>query len=70
MVERSRNLNMKGHIDQGFGGKVQGLKYSYSMKSHIDPHYGRKVQETRVERSRGLMEKSRDLNMKGHIDPG
>ena len=34
---------MKGHMDPGYGGKVQGLKYSYSMKAHMDPDYGEKV---------------------------
>ena len=39
MVERS----MKGHMDPDYGGKVRGLKYSYSMKRHMDPDYGGKV---------------------------
>ena len=37
-------LPMKRHMDPAYGGKVQGLKYSYSMKRHMDPDYGGKVQ--------------------------
>ena len=32
---------MKGHMDPDYGGKVEGLKYSYSMKGHIDTDYGK-----------------------------
>ena len=35
---------MKGHMDPDCGGKVEGLKYSYSMKGHMDPDYGGKVE--------------------------
>ena len=27
---------MKGHMDPDYGGKVEGLKYSYFMKGHMD----------------------------------
>ena len=27
---------MKGHMGPDYGGKVEGLKYSYSMKGHMD----------------------------------
>ena len=27
-------------MDPDCGGKVEGLKYSYSMKGHMDPDYG------------------------------
>ena len=30
-------------MDPAYGGKVRGLKYSYSMKRHMDPDYGGKV---------------------------
>ena len=31
-------------MDPDYGGKVQGLKYSYCMNGHIDPDYGEKVE--------------------------
>ena len=26
-------------MDPDYGGKIEGLKYSYSMKGHMDPDY-------------------------------
>ena len=49
---------MKRHMDPAYGGKVRGLKYSYSMKRHMDPAYGGKV--------RGL---KYSYSMKRHMDP-
>ena len=34
-------------MDPDYGGKVEGLKYSYSMKGHMDPDYGGKVEAPR-----------------------
>ena len=43
-------------MDPDYGGKVEGLKYSYSMKGHID--YGGKVQGLKY-----------SYSMKAHMDP-
>ena len=45
-------------MDPDYGGKVRGLKYSYSMKRHMDPDDGGKV--------RGL---KYSYSMKRHMDP-
>ena len=47
---------MKGHMEPDYGGKVEGLKYSYSMKGHMDPDYGGKVEGLKY-----------SYSMKGHM---
>ena len=44
-------------MDPDYGGKVEGLKYSYSMKGHMDPDYGGKVEGLKY-----------SYSMKGHMD--
>ena len=45
-------------MDPDYGGKVEGLKYSYSMKGHMDPDYHEKVEGLKY-----------SYSMKGHSLP-